>query len=1154
MAGRLVDLATSSHSASGLQAACFVVGLAGGCDPPAGHQQTLAFAALQAAAGGHLAGRREPLRLGETLSLEVEGLPVELSPVELRTAGGATRSGSLAPGAELLLIAGPTGGLALSRAPVVAALPFLAHAPADPGEGPFHMVSPWHWPETSLDVLLAPAGGPVARALAARRPGTPDGRLYASHAGRVYEIRVCMGGSVAGLSLRMSERLLLSLGLQGRPMVLAPCAAPPDLAVVWLETDAPIRQIDREAVLSAVAGAPLHVDEVVRFAGLRFSARVVRLMGRDLRPVSTGVAVYPGPGHTILHVQTPCGDPGDLHQLVTLQPSDPRREALLLEPMVPDRGMAATEQTLLVSAGVFRQVASSEALCQGVARFLCRGMLLDVRPGDGMRPYAIAIPTGARRALGPFGTAPLALTPAPAVAVAASVEVSFGPEAMPAGGPLPDMHRLRGDFLRAHRQTTMHLGQALPFRSGDVDLLATVRRVVWSGTPGVDRPVGLLPAEASDGCACLQVTGTGPPVSGGPESGSGPAGPGVPADAARRWLLVGDAAAGPGLLGLEASASPPEGLAPGRASVSIGDHRLLCALAAGGPDVFLQVNGHLLLVYPDPHPGGRSAAGSRIVLSQWDFGCIFGQQQVLWAAVSMAPPVVDLVEVDLSPGPAAAGPISHSALVASFRQALQGTVLSVGQAVELPTPGATLPGHISSLVDGDLRPLKAGLLAAGDTFVYMNARGAGYGVLDCPLSALIRMPLLDAYIRLPVAGAPDVDMSRVSLRRPDIRVSARTMGSLRAHFLEGRRPIFLNEDYQLRPVEDGRLRLRHNRVLLGQDLLPPAGPYSLMDTEPPEVLSVTCEVFPDGAGPRSGLDVRLLEDALLRALPPDNVIRANVYSVLLDPLDRSSRVDISVLWMEGARKNSCQLAVVVPGLTWFTFRQPRRGPEALASPGPLLAPGQPHKLVVRCNPRWMAVLRAEFIPTGTLLYGGLMLPRDVFQSLGEALGEAAPPECMALWCCSRVFLARLADTHDTPGVVRLSEDFRSHVLSYPDLGPYITHYHQPEALRLKVVHMRVEATAAGRVAAPAEGGPSRDQLQAALPAAFPDGSMVLLERRPAPGLPVTLTPELLTDGQGWQISCGFFHPAKTRVLFSGRGVAASWRLAEGARDPAAGPR
>lgn len=122
------------------------------------------------------------------------------------------------------------------------------------------------------------------------------------------------------------------------------------------------------------------------------------------------------------------------------------------------------------------------------------------------------------------------------------------------------------------------------------------------------------------------------------------------------------------------------------------------------------------------------------------------------------------------------------------------------QAVELPTPGATLPGHISSLVDGDLRPLKAGLLAAGDTFVYMNARGAGYGVLDCPLSALIRMPLLDAYIRLPVAGAPDVDMSRVSLRRPDIRVSARTMGSLRAHFLEGRRPIFLNEDYQLRCV------------------------------------------------------------------------------------------------------------------------------------------------------------------------------------------------------------------------------------------------------------------------------------------------------------------------------------------------------------------
>lgn len=67
-----------------------------------------------------------------------------------------------------------------------------------------------------------------------------------------------------GAGLRASLQLLAPLAvlLQGRPLVLTPCAAPPDLAVAWLAADVEPGQLDHAQMLSQLAGVPLRVGDV----------------------------------------------------------------------------------------------------------------------------------------------------------------------------------------------------------------------------------------------------------------------------------------------------------------------------------------------------------------------------------------------------------------------------------------------------------------------------------------------------------------------------------------------------------------------------------------------------------------------------------------------------------------------------------------------------------------------------------------------------------------------------------------------------------------------------------------------------------------------------------------------------------------------------
>ncbi|KCV67426.1 hypothetical protein H696_06118 [Fonticula alba] len=281
--------AAQKPPAVALTTACFAVSLA----RPAGSPRVVPYAAVANAALGACSGGESLLQVSQTLHLAIGSVELALLVTDLRVDGASLPDGAIDKSTQVILAAGPE--VQLLDAPVVVSLSgLLGHAPEQ------HVIlNAMHLSLGSLDVLFAPAGGQVARALAAHRPDAPEGPFYARHQERVFHIRICHRPTVPGLALRASPRLFSSLGLRqhGRPMPLVVCDPPPVLGVVWLETDEPFEQHDQARVQRELAGAPLHAGHVSCLAG---TAR-------------TGARPADGPGDTrrwLLLESPPAGEAG----------------------------------------------------------------------------------------------------------------------------------------------------------------------------------------------------------------------------------------------------------------------------------------------------------------------------------------------------------------------------------------------------------------------------------------------------------------------------------------------------------------------------------------------------------------------------------------------------------------------------------------------------------------------------------------------------------------------------------------------------------------------------------------------------------------------------------------------------------------------------
>ncbi|KCV67812.1 hypothetical protein H696_05767 [Fonticula alba] len=328
--------------AARLEAACLAVSAACQDGLAASRVPLVPFAALEAALRGALAGRGRPLRMAEqacgarlggpqarlpapgapgawphsadpapTLDLVVDEVAPSLGVAALRAANGPTGCGLFGPGARVILAVQSAGNMSLADAPVVVGLvpPEGVASGAGPPPRQLHVVGASHCPEASLDVPLAPVGGPAARVLATRRPERPGASFYVS------------GGQ---------RRLLMGPGSRGHPRLRVPCDAPPGLAVICLETDLVSPQLDEPRRMAMLAGAPLRVGNDIRLSAHRRLVRVARLVDRDFNDVQSGVA-HGAPEATIIHVWATQGELQEPRALAARRSCATRPAAVSLE-------------------------------------------------------------------------------------------------------------------------------------------------------------------------------------------------------------------------------------------------------------------------------------------------------------------------------------------------------------------------------------------------------------------------------------------------------------------------------------------------------------------------------------------------------------------------------------------------------------------------------------------------------------------------------------------------------------------------------------------------------------------------------------------------------------------------------------------------------
>ncbi|KCV69747.1 hypothetical protein H696_04153 [Fonticula alba] len=1045
------------------------------------------------------------MRMAQTLCLVAGGVELALEVVELRAPAGAVGHGLLSADTQVVLVAKPGGRVRLHGGPVVVGVTppgAPSHGVALP-LGQLYPVDMVHLPATSLDVLLAPADGPVARALCAGWARHPNGSFYAAHDGRTLQIRICTRPVLPGTALRAGERLLLSLNTRGQPLLLGPGDAPRDLAVVCLDSDLADDGLDRPGMLAMLAGAPLRRGDIIRLARPRGRFRVSRLMDRDFREVSAGMATGHGPEPTVIHVRSPRDRPDDRPLVASLRPDPGRPEAVLLDlaPGAPD----SAEGTLLVSPAAFRRIAGPDDLRRGAARFLAQGALFDVRPSDRVPRFTMAMHPRDLAALGPVHMDTLHLAPLPGIPVAARVDIRFAGDPAAARG-LPCDETLKQAFLAAHAGATMRLDRDLPFEWQGHRLLAGIHGIGWADAPEVDRPVGLLPEKHSAAAGCLHVLA-----------------PGAAGPARRQWLLLspppGGHAEHQALLSLEARASQLARFPPGRATVNPLAYRELREWLPEAEEAFLRSSGgHALLLEPDPDP--RAAPShQQLTLSAWDFGRLFAGRSLHWAGASMLPPHAARVEIHLSVGPGSGpgAPIKYSSAMEAVLQIMDDTMLSVGQTFDLPLPRGTAHARVAQLLDPHMEPVMAGMLSMRrwPGFVHLSAPGGGLRLLGVPPTVLLQLPLLGPAIRLPVADA----ISPMHLDHSGIQAPEETLRLLRRHCLDDGPGLFLDQGLHMLPATDPSPELPPHHLLLGQDLhrqLP--GPMRLKYAWPPEIAMATCFLSMDEERRLPPLDPEQLERQLYQALGPASVLQTYQKYRITVPGEDSPEQRHEAFLVPTRQMDMHNVArpagLLVPRLTRITFRTLSRQVDL----GP-----EPHMLAVRCGPERMVFLGAVFAPAPTPLHPGLRLPRDVFQSLCEWRRAAAtPPGCLFFLCHSRLFVARSADVlHASRRVVHLAEDFRAHIPTCPEEASPLLLVDPP---LVAMVHMRVEL--AGTEV-------PLHRLPAALRAAFPDGSVALLERRATPA--ATFMPELLLDAGHRALPCGLLQPGRTRLRLHLRG-------------------
>ncbi|KCV67430.1 hypothetical protein H696_06122 [Fonticula alba] len=970
----------------------------------------------------------------------------------------------------VLLAAGP--GVRLLGAPRLVALSAGCAAPAQ-----HFLLHAIHQPVASLDVLFAPAGGPVARALAGWQPADPDGPFYVKHRERVLALRICPRPTVPGIGLRAGPKLALSLDPDptGRPVSLELCEAPPAVAVAWLETDVKLDEVDRARMHGELLGAPLGAGDMIRLVSPELLARVVRLQGWDFDALPMG-RLAPLSDQTLCYVQTAHGPPTHAQQLVLLPAGPHGTDVLMLVPLL----MECAPGTLLVSEAAFRRLALGAPL--GSLLFACQGGFLAVRPSDEVGRFDVGIHPQDAEQLGLPSAAPLVLERAPRIPPASSATVAF----WPAEG---------------------------------------VQTLAWAAAGEGTAGFGML-AEGT----LLHVAGTGC-------EGGRPV-----EDEGRRWLGVElpaetetDTETGTEIvieaktkteieppLCLEVVTSPLEGFPEGRAAVSQALYQTLRARLPDSMDLFLQSHDQPLVLFPDPNPRSSLSDG-QLIVGRGDVGRIFGHRRVLWAGARASP--THVFQVDLHLALAGGPPVScvvQSLALGAFLQLLDQSVIFLGQVCHFPAGGTILRGRVARLLDTGLRPVRAGYLDNGHApvFVHMSVPGRGFRVVGQPESVLLPVPRLAEPIRLPVTTR----QFAVYIEAESAQVPEATFLALQRHFLVAGPAIFINQDYRLVPKLKYGLDLEPHHVLVGVGLRrDKRRPLVLRYCQPPDLLLAKCCAVPkeQQQQPPAAVDPGVLTRLLHRSLPED---RAIIKGRLYDTEPGSPDFFLLPNWLGAEGHASVAIGTLVPGLTRLFFE----------TTNTRLAPKPPPALAVHCGQR-LLLLDLALVRTGSPLYPGLMLPREVFQSAAESLGGAAPPACLFFVCHGRAFVARLAEVHDVPGVARVCEDLHEHLRPGGALLAHVSRL--PEPIGLGTVYLRVSPAVGQQGAGSlAEPRPMQEALlEEALAMAFPDRSMALLERRPFGRC--ILMPELLLDTDGQEVACGLFRPGETRVHFHFAGAA-----------------
>ncbi|KCV68382.1 hypothetical protein H696_05299 [Fonticula alba] len=531
----------------------------------------------------------------------------------------------------------------------------------------------------------------------------------------------------------------------------------------------------------------------------------------------------------------------------------------------------------------------------------------------------------------------------------------------------------------------------------------------------------------------------------------------------------------------------------------------MCDRLPGSRELFLHWHGRLLVLIPD-----AGLSGGEIALGRVDIERHFAGQALVRAMASRSAARPSQVDVHLSPGPRPLECVHHADAVREFLRLLDYSVISVGQEIDLPAGGTTVRARVVRLMDTQLRALESGFLSMDHTpaFVHVSTPQGEPYVLRPPRSVLLQVPRLELGVRFPVAERPEY----LTVEEDDLLVSERTLRSLEAHFLEPEPTILLGD--RVRVVGYAGGGLRRNEALPGTGLLRYAEDvYHLPYTEPPELLALTCRVEWIGDRPPPRLrGIGQLERLLLEAIPLSYSLAGSWPELVFTP----SR-------LTNGERASVEAGAVVPGLTRISFDMEAGGRLALAEADPLA-------VTLHCGRRRLLLLSVHLAPGVPPLYPGLHLPREVFQSVAESADEGQPGGCLFFLCQGRTFVARLADTHDLPGVVRLSAGFGHFLRGAPEPPPPRVRLRTP--VWLSAVHVRV-------VPARASSGPvavdlaPRD-LVAGLSVAFADMSMALFERRPF--REVVLVPEVLLDAEHQEVACGLLRRGHTQVRLYVRDV------------------